>query len=106
MAAPDVMSDDRALALGVASAAEAQPPATPRSALSLTSAPGLSYFEECPDAILRFDAEGRVVYANPAIERATAVSRWRFIGQRLEDVEHALRLVLHRLLVRFAGRGL
>ena len=63
-------------------------PATPRSALSLTSAPGLSYFEECPDAILRFDAEGRVVYANPAIERATAVSRWRFIGQRLEDVEH------------------
>ena len=56
--------------------------------ISLTSAPGLSYFEECADAILRFDAEGRVVYANPAIERATAVSRWRFIGQRLEDVEH------------------
>ena len=60
--------------------------ALPRSAF--TAAPGLAYFEDCPDAILRFNAERRVVYANPAVERATAVSRWQFIEHRLEDVEH------------------
>ncbi|HUL67320.1 MAG TPA: PAS domain S-box protein [Burkholderiaceae bacterium] len=89
MAAPEVMSDDRALALGLAVAAEAQPAGpVPAARSAATAAPGLSFFEECPDAILRFNAEGRVVYANPAIERATAVSRWQFMDCRLEDIEH------------------
>ena len=53
----------------------------------MTAAPGLEFFEECPDAILRFDAQRRVVYANPAIERATALSRWLFVDHKLEEVE-------------------
>ncbi len=78
MSAPDVTSTDRGLALGVPPAGSAatvrhRRPAHP----ALTAAPGLAYFEECPDAILRFNAQRRVVYANPAVERATAVSRWR-----------------------------
>jgi PAS domain S-box-containing protein len=86
--APDVMSGDRKLALGQA-AEEPQTAARGRPARAqVTSAPGLAYFEECPDAILRFDASRRVVYANPAVERATAISRWRFIDHHLEDVEH------------------
>jgi PAS domain S-box-containing protein len=87
VSAPEVMSTERELALGLAPS-EA-PAATPAAAARsrVTAAPGLEFFEECPDAIVRFDAERRVVYANPAIERATALSRWQFIGQRLEDVE-------------------
>jgi PAS domain S-box-containing protein len=89
--APDVMSDDRALALGAPAPEEAATGSEPRpvpARAQVTSAPGLTFFEECPDAILRFDVARRVVYANPAVERATAVSRWRFIDHRLEEVEH------------------
>src|SRR4029453_4427132 len=77
----------RALAFGPAAddlTAPLLPPARP----ALTAAPGLAFFEESSDAILRFDAERRGVYANPAIERGTRVSRWQFIERRLEDVEH------------------
>ena len=97
MVAPQVMSGDRALALGLAPVeepaavdAEAIVAAAPAGAerAASTAAPGLAFFEECPDAILRFDAGQRVVYANPAVERATAVSRWQFVGHRLEEVEH------------------
>ncbi|HQR21421.1 MAG TPA: PAS domain S-box protein [Burkholderiaceae bacterium] len=79
-------STDRGLAFGMAPpAAAAQPSPDVRG--SVTAAPGLEFFEECPDAILRFDAERRVVYANPAIERATAISRREFIDHALEEVE-------------------
>ena len=82
------MSGDRALALGVPTVAGLGAAAAPPQRSAFTAAPGLAYFEDCPDAILRFNAERRVVYANPAVERATAVSRWQFIEHRLEDVEH------------------
>ncbi len=87
--APDVMSGDRALALGAArrAATRRRRPSRRRGRRSRRP-PGLAYFEDCPDAILRFNAERRVVYANPAVERATAVSRWQFIDHRLEEVEH------------------
>jgi PAS domain S-box-containing protein len=86
--APEVMSGDRALALGRPVSEPSAEPAQPATRAAFTAAPGLAYFEECPDAILRFNAEQRVVYANPAVERATAVSRWQFIEHRLEEVEH------------------
>lgn len=82
------MSGDRALALGVPTAGGHVAVAALPERSAFTAAPGLAYFEDCPDAILRFNAERRVVYANPAVERATAVSRWQFIEHRLEDVEH------------------
>ena len=52
-----------------------------------TSAPPASFFETTTDAFLRFDAQLRVVYANPALERATALSKAAFIGRRLTQVE-------------------
>jgi PAS domain S-box-containing protein len=84
------MSSDRALALGANVADDLAPllPAIVATRAAFTAAPGLAFFEESPDAILRFDAERRVVYANPAVERATAVSRWQFIDHRLDEVEH------------------
>ncbi len=82
------MSGDRALALGRPVSEPRAAPAESSTRAPFTTAPGLAFFEECPDAILRFDAERRVIYANPAIERATAVSRWQFIDHRLEEVEH------------------
>ena len=82
------MSGDRALALGRPLCEPRAEPAQTATRAAFTAAPGLAFFEECPDAILRFNAEQRVVYANPAVERATAVSRWQFIDHRLEEVEH------------------
>lgn len=48
--------------------------------------PNASFFETCGDAILRFDREGRVVYANPALENATALPRAAFLGRTLGEV--------------------
>jgi PAS domain-containing protein len=89
IAAPDVVSGERALAFGLGhpqQAAEAQLQDA-HVHPALTAAPGLAFFEESPDAVLRFDADRRVVYANPALEKATAISRWEFVGHALTEVE-------------------
>jgi len=52
------------------------------------SHPPASVFDELPDAVLRFDRRLIVVYANPAIERATAIARGAFIGRPLSQIEH------------------
>jgi PAS domain S-box-containing protein len=82
-----VTSDERGLAFGLPSSGVAAAGPALGVDSRATAAPGLEFFEECPDAILRFDAERRVVYANPAIERATAISRREFVSHMLEDVE-------------------
>jgi len=90
LAAPDVVSGERALVFGLDTAPQAgspEPPPGMHARPALTAAPGLAYFEECTEAVLRFDAALRVVYANPALEKATAISRWEFIGHALADVE-------------------
>jgi len=61
-------------------------PADVRALAWTQNAPPVSFFEESPDAILRFDREMRVVYANPALERATAISRASFVGRPLSAV--------------------
>ncbi|MGH6624729.1 MAG: PAS domain S-box protein, partial [Burkholderiaceae bacterium] len=83
---PNVVSEVRALAMGLVADPLAGADADP-ARNALTAAPGLAYFEELEDAIVRFDSQRRVVYANPAWERATAASRWQFIGHRLGDVQ-------------------
>ncbi|MCK7498616.1 MAG: PAS domain-containing protein [Comamonadaceae bacterium] len=50
---------------------------------SLAEPPTAAFFETTSDAILRFDAQQRVVYVNPALERATALPRASFVGRRL-----------------------
>jgi PAS domain S-box-containing protein len=85
-AAPEVVSDQRALALAGAPARRKRSKAPARTRL-LAAPPTASFFDSTTDAILRFDAEQRVVYANPALERATALSRAAFIGRRLAEVE-------------------
>src|SRR5258708_9621907 len=50
--------------------------------------PPASLFDELPDAVLRFDRRLVVVYANLAVERATALSRKAFIGRPLKHVEN------------------
>lgn len=51
------------------------------------SPPPASLFDALPDALLRFDSALRVVYANPALERATALARRKLLGRRLDEVE-------------------
>jgi PAS domain S-box-containing protein len=48
--------------------------------------PSAAFFEENPDAILRFDREQRIVYANPALARATALPRGAFVGRKVDEV--------------------
>jgi len=73
------------------------PPAVPRANRSLdasdlpdlgavTSPPPASLFDALPDAVLRFDAAARVVYANAAFERATMLPRRAVIGRRLDEI--------------------
>ena len=85
-AAPEVVSDQRALALAGAPERRrrSKAPARPRF---VVAPPTASYFDSTSDAILRFDAQGRIVYANPALERATALPRACFIGRRLSEVD-------------------
>jgi PAS domain S-box-containing protein len=91
---PPIASGERALALAAAvrsrRGAAAQTADSPRASGAealLACVPPPAFFEECPDAIVRFDEALRVVYANPALERATAVARREFIGRRLGEVE-------------------
>lgn len=93
---PQIASGERALALATpvrsrrgASASTVELPLPAHDAEALRArVPPPAFFEESPDAIVRFDESLRVVYANPALERATAVARREFIGRRLGEVEH------------------
>ena len=58
----------------------------PPTAASI-SLPPASLFEALPDPLLRFDAAARVVYVNPAFERAMLVARRPLLGRRLGEVE-------------------
>jgi PAS domain S-box-containing protein len=49
--------------------------------------PPANVFDALPDALLRFDAALRVVYANAAFERATALARRSLLGRRLDHVD-------------------
>ena len=51
------------------------------------SLPPASLFDALPDALLRFDAAARVVYANAAFERATLLARRNLLGRRLGEVD-------------------
>lgn len=86
--APELVSEARSVALSGASAAQRKrkAPAKARLRNADLQPPTASYFETTTDAILRFDRDCRVVYANPALERATALSRAQFIGRRLAEV--------------------
>jgi PAS domain S-box-containing protein len=53
---------------------------------AVTSPPPASLFDALPDAVLRFDAAARVVYANAAFERATMLPRRAVIGRRLDEI--------------------
>lgn len=91
---PQIASGERTLALatparsrrGAANAA-ALPLSVHGADALLARVPPPAFFEESPDAIVRFDESLRVVYANPALERATAVARREFVGRRLGEVE-------------------
>jgi PAS domain S-box-containing protein len=52
-----------------------------------SAAPTSAFFEATTDVIARFDRDLRVVYANPALARATALPRRAFVGRRLSEVE-------------------
>lgn len=47
--------------------------------------PPASLFDVLPDAVLRFDAVGRIVYVNAAFERATMLGRRALLGRRLDE---------------------
>ncbi len=97
------MSGERELALvtakprarrGAAATAAEGDAVLPAAALAaanaewLAVAPPAAFFESFNDAVLRFDRGLRAVYANPALEKATALPRRNFIGRRLSQVEH------------------
>jgi PAS domain S-box-containing protein len=95
---PAISSGERALALGARARNRAARDAVAPSAADLAvmladvgsaatqAVPTPAFFEENPDAILRFDREARIVYANPALMRATALPRSAFVGQKLAEV--------------------
>jgi len=84
--APEVVSEARALALSGAAARRRRAPASPQPRFGVQP-PTVAFFDTSPDAIVRFDAARRVVYANAALERATALPRAHFLGRRLAEVE-------------------
>jgi len=51
------------------------------------SPPPASLFDALPEAMLRFDAEARIVYANAAFERAVPLGRRSLLGRRLGEIE-------------------
>ncbi len=51
------------------------------------SLPPASLFDALPDPLARFDAAGRIVYANPAFERALLAQRRGLLGRRPGEVE-------------------
>jgi PAS domain S-box-containing protein len=94
---PAIASGERALALGARDRGRTQRGPTPApspadlavllaDATNAPAVPAASFFEENPDAILRFDREQRVVYANAALARATAIARSAFVGKKVGDV--------------------
>ena len=54
---------------------------------AVASLPPASLFDLLPEALLRFDAALRVVYANAAYERATMLPRRGVVGRRLAEVD-------------------
>ncbi len=54
---------------------------------AFASPPSAGLFDLLPDALLRFDATSRVVYANPAFERATLLSRRAVVGRRFAEID-------------------
>jgi hypothetical protein len=54
---------------------------------AFASPPPAGLFDLLPDALLRFDATSRVVYANPAFERATLLSRRAVVGRRFAEID-------------------
>lgn len=95
--APAIASGDRALALGARARGRnpreaTAPPSAADLAVLLADAantpavPAVNFFEDNPYAILRFDREQRVVYANAALARATAIARSAFVGHKVGDV--------------------
>jgi len=54
---------------------------------AIASLPPASLFDALPDALLRFDAAARIVYVNPAFERAMLLARRSLLGRRFEDIE-------------------
>jgi PAS domain S-box-containing protein len=93
---PELASTVRTLAIESAPAPRAAPAAgaaapwlqAPEAGPAGLSHPPPSLFDELPDAVLRFDRRLVVVYANAAVERATAISRGEFIGRPLNQIEH------------------
>lgn len=92
--APPIASGERVLALGTPPLRARRPgfdplarDGAPAGDDLLRHAPPVSFFEENPDAVIRFDAALQVVYANPALERATAIARRAFVGRRMRDVD-------------------
>lgn len=49
--------------------------------------PPASLFDALPDALLRFDAQSRIVYVNPAGERTLMLARRSLLGRRLDEIE-------------------
>jgi PAS domain S-box-containing protein len=84
--APELVSDERALALVGAPVRRRRAKAPVRPKFQVEP-PTAAFFDATSDAIVRFDAQQRVVFANPALERATALPRAAFIGRRLGEVE-------------------
>lgn len=92
-AATPIASAERALALGAgrrprrgSTADAAELAAQIAATLPAPAVPPPAFFEENPDAIVRFDRDGRIVYANPALARATALPRAAFVGRRIDEV--------------------
>ncbi len=54
---------------------------------AFVSLPPASLFDALPEALLRFDGSARVVYVNPALERALLVGRRSLLGRRFGEVE-------------------
>ena len=55
------------------------------TALKETEAQFLALSEHSPDIIVRYDREGRYLYANSAIERVTGIPARNFIGRAIGD---------------------
>jgi PAS domain S-box-containing protein len=103
LSTPEVVSGDRLLAVAEprprrkraaetagpsgAGATAGQAGKTAEPVQPLWQPPNTSFFEHSSDAILRFDSALRVVYANPALEKVTALPRVAFIGRALSEVD-------------------
>jgi PAS domain S-box-containing protein len=55
------------------------------TALKETQRQFLTLTEHSPDLIMRYDREGRFLYANSAVERATGIPARELVGRQLDD---------------------